>query len=443
MKGGAPEAAGGASGVGKTTVVIAALFTLVFSVMGPVRKTGPITAVVPGLERAVVDGEVLHAALRGRAFVVGVAAVGHLPTPGAGGLGDEGRVGRGVGAVPGDVHRLGVGGRLRAGGVARAVQVEDDRAARIVGQPTDGRVVVGNQVRDGAYRGLVFVDDQDLALAGAGGPVVVGVAAVDGLPVEGPRVVEGDRVGVGHVAVGDGLGAGILRVVGAGVIAVDGVFHRATRVSGRTSQRRRVVHCGADVHIGGGQCRRDRGGGLVHDQMLARALTGGAVVVGVAAVDGLPVEGPRVVEGDRVGVGHVAVGDGLGAGILRVVGAGVIAVDGVFHRATRVSGRTSQRRRVVHCGADVHIGGGQCRRDRGGGLVHDQMLARALTGGAVVVGVTAVDGVFHRATRVSGRTSQRRRVVHRCADGHRLGRQLRGDGRFQIDVVGVGAGSAV
>src|SRR6266542_3063327 len=94
MKGGAPEAAGGASGVGKTTVVIAALFTLVFSVMGPVRKTGPITAVVPGLERAVVDGEVLHAALRGRAFVVGVAAVGHLPTPGAGGLGDEGRVGR-------------------------------------------------------------------------------------------------------------------------------------------------------------------------------------------------------------------------------------------------------------------------------------------------------------------------------------------------------------
>src|SRR6266540_4144446 len=330
--------------------------------MGPVRKTGPITAVVPGLERAVVDGEVLHAALRGRAFVVGVAAVGHLPTPGAGGLGDEGRVGRGVGAVPGDVHRLGVGGRLRAGGVARAVQVEDDRAARIVGQPTDGRVVVGNQVRDGAYRGLVFVDDQDLALAGAGGPV----------------------------AVGDGLGAGILRVVGAGVIAVDGVFHRATRVSGRTSQRRRVVHCGADVHIGGGQCRRDRGGGLVHDQMLARALTGGAVVVGVAAVDGLPVEGPRVVEGDRVGVGHVAVGDGLGAGILRVVGAGVIAVDGVFHRATRVSGRTSQRRRVVHCGADVHIGGGQCRRDRGGGLVHDQMLARALTGGAVVVGVAAV-----------------------------------------------------
>src|SRR2546421_2261328 len=104
------------------------------------------------------DGEVLYTAGRGRARVVGVAAVDDLPLPGPRITGDDGRVRRGVRAVPAHRHRLREGrvpdGGV-AGGITRAEELEGDRAGHGAGRPTDGGRVVGNQVLSGADPRLI------------------------------------------------------------------------------------------------------------------------------------------------------------------------------------------------------------------------------------------------------------------------------------------------
>src|SRR4029450_12489057 len=187
--------------------------------------------------------------------------------------------------------------------------------------PADRGVVIGDKVRRGSHRRLLLRHDQVFAGADAARTVVVGVAAVDGLPEVVTGGVEGDRVGVGYVPVGHRDRAGVLGALTAGVVGVDGVGHRAAGVRGGAGQRRRVVHGSADLDGGRRQRGRDRRRLLRYDQVFAGADASGRIVVGVAAVDGLPVEVTALVEGDRVGVGHHPVGHSLRPGALRVIGA--------------------------------------------------------------------------------------------------------------------------
>src|SRR5215469_545855 len=148
---------------------------------------------------SIADGEVLDTAGRGGADIVPVTGVDDLPPPLAGVAGVEGGVGRVVGAVAVDGHLLREGGCAGAGGVSRAEQVEGDRAARIRRGAADGGVVVRDEVLSGTHLGGIRADHEFLAGAGAGGAVVVGVAAVHRLPEERASLVEGDRVGIRHL----------------------------------------------------------------------------------------------------------------------------------------------------------------------------------------------------------------------------------------------------
>src|SRR5207248_2546341 len=158
-----------------------------------------------------------------------------------------------------------VGDRARGGdGPGEGRGVEDG------GAPGGGG---GGQGGGDAGRGLV--DDQHLAAGrGGGDPVVVDVAAVDGLPVVGARGVEGD---VGRV--------------GDGAVGVD--RHR----------------CGLAADLGGGG--RGGAGALVEDAVGDRARGGDGPGEGRGVVDGAA-HGDR---GGRQGGGHrgagLADGDGL------------------------------------------------------------------------------------------------------------------------------------
>src|ERR1035437_5287029 len=130
------------------------------------------------------------------------------------------------------------------------------------------------------------------------------IAAVDGLPVPGPGAIEGYGVGVGHQVVGHALGAGVLGSEGARVVGVDGVGHRPAGSGRGPGQGGAVMNRAADRARRRREGRRDRRAVLADRQGLARAGTGVAGVIGIAAVDGLPVPGPGAIEGDGVAVWH-------------------------------------------------------------------------------------------------------------------------------------------
>src|SRR2546425_686508 len=92
--------------------------------------------------------------------------------------------------------------------------------------------------REGGADGGGVLDSDRLAGAGAGRSLVLGVAAVGGLPVEGAGLAHGDVVGVGDDGVGDHLGAAAGEGGGAGVVAVDGVGDGAAGGGGGVAEGR-------------------------------------------------------------------------------------------------------------------------------------------------------------------------------------------------------------
>src|SRR5215204_226805 len=98
--------------------------------------------------------------------------------------------------------------------------------------------------------------------------------------------------------------------------------------------------------------------------MLARADTRRTLVVGVSAVDSLPVVVTGRVEREGVGVGHATVGDRLGAGIACAFRAGVVGVGGVGHSTAGIWRSASERGRVVDRAADRDLLVGERGGDR-------------------------------------------------------------------------------
>ena len=214
-------------------------------------------------------------------------------------------------------------------------------------------------------RWVVGVDGEDLVAAGARRAVVVGVAAVHGLPVPRPGAVEGDGVGVGDDAATHGHGAGVDGSGGAGVVRVDGVGNRPACVGRRARKRCAVAHGIADRNDRLGQLGRDRRTVRVDRLCLVRAGARRAVVLGVAAVSGLPVPGSGGAEGSGVGVGNDAATDEHGAGVEAPGGASVVAEDDVIHRAAGVGRGARESRGVMDRVADRSDRLGQLGRDRG------------------------------------------------------------------------------
>src|SRR5438477_629603 len=113
-------------------------------------------------------------------------------------------------------------------------------------------------------------------------------------------------------------------------------------VTCRPAQSRRVVHYVADLARALQSFPTRRSSDLVNDKLLAATSARAAEVVAVTGVDRLPVEGAGGVELDAIGVGHPAIGHGLGTGSLSARGADAIGVDGVRHRAAGVACRPAE-----------------------------------------------------------------------------------------------------
>ena len=240
----------------------------------------------------------------------------------------------------------------------------------------------------GRDRRAVRVDRQDFGLAGARRAVVLGVAAIGGLPVPGSGAVEGDRVGIGHDAVRHGLGARSDCSGGAGVVGVDGVGHRSAGVRRGARERGAVMDRAADGAYRLGQLGRDRRAVLGDDDGFLAATRAGGVVVLVARVGGRPLIGAHCGsrEARRSRCGDAAQGHYLGVDRGRVAGPSGGAIQLECDRAGRAVG-TGQSRGVVQDRSDQSPGARNSAQGRAGLLArrHVQVVR-----GAVAVHVVEV-----------------------------------------------------